>query len=506
MTRLGCLISTIVLASPGLAFQSQACQEAKYPNEGSWGVAVQGDSALIAVEGEVQAYVRTGSSWSLEDTLTPGDGTPFFGSGALGSGIDLDGGTAIVRAQQSAFIFVRNGGSWTEQAKLVDPTGAAPGFGHAVAISGDLAVVGDPSDSTAVPSGGSVWVFERTGANWALVAKRSGAWDYGASVAIDGTRLIVGDPATQTYQSVEGGYGSAEILTYAAGALTSEGFVIDFLGDKNDEFGYSVVAGSPGANRVFVFDFNGSFWEEHSQLKDPAGDVGWSAAIDGDKILIGSPGKNSSTGRASLFVRSQNVWNLTATVTASDGAPGDRFGEVVALDGTSVAAVAPQADGLSPDSGATYLFGLHDDAEAYCSAGTSALGCQAALSASGLASASSGSGFTVTATGVEGGINGLYFFGQNGRQANPWGNGTSLQCVIPPVKRAGLLLSTGTPGLCDGSFSQDLNARWCPTCPKPGQAPVPGTELQVQLWYRDAASTSNQTTGLSDALGVGVCP
>jgi hypothetical protein len=123
-----------------------------------------------------------------------------------------------------------------------------------------------------------------------------------------------------------------------------------------------------------------------------------------------------------------------------------------------------------------------------------------------MASATASSGFVVSAATVEGLKPGLFFFGQNGQQPVPWGNGTSFQCIVPPVARGGMLDGVGTVGLCDGSFSQDLNARWCPTCPKPNQAPVAGQELQVQLWYRDPQSTSNQTTSLSDALAADVCP
>ncbi len=142
----------------------------------------------------------------------------------------------------------------------------------------------------------------------------------------------------------------------------------------------------------------------------------------------------------------------------------------------------------------------------YCTAGTSAAGCQAALSATGSASASAPSGFTVSASSVEGQRNGLLFYAQTGRQAIPWGSGTSLQCVTPPVRRGGLRTGNGTSGACDASFSQDLNARWCPTCPKPSHGPVSGQKLQLQLWYRDPQNTSNRATSLSDALEVDVAP
>ena len=139
----------------------------------------------------------------------------------------------------------------------------------------------------------------------------------------------------------------------------------------------------------------------------------------------------------------------------------------------------------------------------YCTAGTSASGCQALISASGTPSATAPTGFFLNATGVEGAKDGLYFFGTNGRQANPWGTGSSFQCVVPPVARAGLLTGSGTTGLCDGAFSQDLNARWTA---KPAQNPGAGALVQAQLWYRDPLNTSNQTTSLSDAVEFTVCP
>ena len=142
----------------------------------------------------------------------------------------------------------------------------------------------------------------------------------------------------------------------------------------------------------------------------------------------------------------------------------------------------------------------------YCTAGTSASGCQAILSSSGTASATATSGFDLTASGVEGQKDGLFFFSTNGRQANPWGNGTSFQCVVPPVFRGGLLLGSGTPGLCDGAITQDLNALWCAACPKPLKNPGAGALVQSQFWYRDPQNTSNQTTSFSDAHEFTVVP
>jgi hypothetical protein len=142
----------------------------------------------------------------------------------------------------------------------------------------------------------------------------------------------------------------------------------------------------------------------------------------------------------------------------------------------------------------------------YWTPNTSASGHQVLLGVTKSASASAPIGFSLQASGVEGQKDGLFFFGTNGQQANPWGNGTSYQCVVPPVVRTPTTAGVGTIGLCDGSFALDLNALWCPSCPKPAKNPGATAVVQAQLWYRDPLSTSNQTTSLSDAIEFVVAP
>ena len=133
----------------------------------------------------------------------------------------------------------------------------------------------------------------------------------------------------------------------------------------------------------------------------------------------------------------------------------------------------------------------------YCTAGTSASGCTPSLSASGAPSATAASGFFLSASDVEGNKPALLYYGTSGRQANPWGNGTSYQCVALPVKRSAPLHTGGTAGTCSGALDYDLNARWTA---KPLQNPGEGALVQAQAWYRDPQSTSNQTTSLTDAV------
>src|SRR5215475_16053425 len=105
----------------------------------------------------------------------------------FGSAVAISGDTAIVGApsndinvdadQGAAYIFVRSGGNWTQEARLKAPLGAAGDyFGGAVAISGDTAIVGAYLDDTvANVNQGVVYVFTRSAGVWTVSYVNQGA-------------------------------------------------------------------------------------------------------------------------------------------------------------------------------------------------------------------------------------------------------------------------------------------------------------------------------------------
>jgi hypothetical protein len=260
------------------------------------------------------------------------------------------------------------------------------------------------------------------------------------------------------------------------------------------------AAKDAGAAYVFGRNHGGpGVWGQITKLVASDGSIGdkfgWSLFVSAEGIGIGASSHQHTTGSHGavyLFERDlggPGAWGELTELAASDGGGG--FGYALSSSGETVLV------GASPGA---YVFERGSQSVRYCTAGVSASGCQAVLTACGTPSASASSGFVLASEGLEGTANGLFFFGSNGRQASPWGNGTSFQCAAPPLHRGGALIGGGTQGACDGALSQDLNARWCPTCPKPHHNPGAGAVVQAQLWYRDPLSTSNQTTSLSDAV------
>jgi len=516
--------------------------------EGGYSVAVSGPVAVVgarfddelgAQAGAAYVFYRSGSVWSQARKLVASDGAA---GDEFGYSVSVDGDVIAVGAVRSdhggadsgaAYLFERDLGgpdAWGE--RLVLP-GEGPGdaMGWTVYVKDDTAVLGAIYED----GGGVAHLLERDlggAGNWGLV-KELTASDaelddrFMRSVAMDGDTLLVAADGNDDAGSSSGAaylferdlggpnnWGERKKLVASDPSPVAHfGIALGLVGDVaviaahlDDE-----AATDAGAVYVFERDFGGpNAWGERDKLMvsspSQADLFGRALWFVGDTFVAGAIGRYDFRGAVFVFRREASTgdWSEVAELAAADGQAGDALGWSVGFDGAWALAGAPQH---ASARGAGYAFaGFGAAPVAYCTAGVSASGCTASLSATGTPSASSPSGFLLEASGVEGLKDGLFFFGTNGRQAAPWGNGSSLQCVVPPVSRAGLLTAGGSAGACDGSFAQDLNALWCPTCPKSFKNPGVGAVVQAQLWYRDPGNTSNQTTSLSDALEFAVCP
>jgi hypothetical protein len=93
---------------------------------------------------------------------------------------------------QYYYVFTRSGSTWTQQQKLVATDPASGGFGSALALSGDRALISDGSRTA--------YLFRRSGAVWSqgptlqADAERRNSASFAASVALSGSTALAGTP------------------------------------------------------------------------------------------------------------------------------------------------------------------------------------------------------------------------------------------------------------------------------------------------------------------------
>ena len=343
---------------------------------------VTGDPALY-IAGSAHVYAGGGGYWQHCQRLLAFDREPGDG---FGRAVAVDGDTIAVGAEHddhgdlanagSVYVFVRTGRIWTLEAKLTAPDPRTEAhFGHSLALDGDTLAVGTWATDT-------VYVFERTGAWWpepqVVRATPEQGGNFGHSLALDGDRLVVG---------AEWRWSTSALLTAGGASVfarVGQGWVLEqdlAAGDpgSNDRFGSSVaiagdliVVGAPededGSNEnsgsAYVFTRVDGEWLELQKLvpfaASPWQQFGWSVAVAGANLLVGSPGYSTGSvwraGCAYLFRPSGGSWIQTSLLVAGSAARDDQLGEVAISGHTAVlGARLADVDGR-PDAGAAYVF------------------------------------------------------------------------------------------------------------------------------------------------------
>jgi hypothetical protein len=335
-------------------------------------VAVSGSTIVVGApfdsiggnlfQGSAYVFNRQGGSWVEQQKLTASDGAA---GDQFGHSVAVDGSTIVVGAwlddingnldQGSAHVFNRQGGSWVEEQKLIASDGA-PGdrLGWSVAISGSTFAVVAIGNSFE----GSAYVFDRQEGSWVeeqkLTASDGAPGDhFGNSVAISGSTIVVGSAILSIFFE-----GSAYVFNRQGRSWVETQKLTASDGAGGDIFGWSVaISGSTlvvgawgdtvGANSnqgsAYVFNRQEGSWVETQKLTASDGaafdEFGWSVAISGSTIVVSSEleaiGGHSAQGFAYVFNRRGESWVETQKLTASDGAPGDRFGWSIAGSGST---------------------------------------------------------------------------------------------------------------------------------------------------------------------------
>ena len=344
-------------------------------------VSVSGDTAVVGAgfkkiglnrgQGEAYVFVRSGTTWTQQQTLTALDGAT---NAVFGFSVSVSGDTAVVGAPNqdendspgAAYVFTRSGTTWTQQQKLTASDGSFINeFGISVSVSGDTAVVGAFQQQPVA----AAYVFVRSGTTWTQQQKLTASDpvagdDFGFSVSVSGDTAVVGASFAAFGGSVS--QGKAYVFVRSGTTWTQQQKLTASDGVAGDLFGFSVsvggdtaVVGATGNNSrgaAYVFVRSGTTWTQQQKLTASdglAGDAfGTSVSVSGDTAVVGAIGNNSQ-GAAYVFVRNGTTWTQQQKLTASDGVAGDFFGRSVSVDqGTAV--IGAQAKNSA--QGAAYVF------------------------------------------------------------------------------------------------------------------------------------------------------
>jgi hypothetical protein len=284
----------------------------------------------------------------------------------FGASLDLDAERALVGAPYldafsgAAYVFELQAGGWAQVAKLVasDP---APddGFGQAVSLDGERALVGASGDDTLAVNSGAVYVFERHAGAWVQTAKLPPGGTsifFGMSVSLEGDRALIGSLQGAFVFELQGGawVRTADLLASVPPG-TPQGWAVSLSHAR-------ALVGSPLADSAHVFELHGNAWVETAELVAGSTSTyyfGGSVSLEGDRALIGDRQEmdlGSGLGTAHVFDYVAGSWIESAVLVPTDPDPFKLFADCVALRGDRALVGAPGDHDSVIQPGAAYLY------------------------------------------------------------------------------------------------------------------------------------------------------
>ena len=290
----------------------------------------------------MEIYQRSGNDFVLRKVLDP-PSVPDVQIRNFGSAIDLEDDRLIVGDSSAnvagegnagvVLIFRRDLGganNWGLE-DVITNLQSANGFGRAVAIDTDIAVVGDAAAERAL-------VYQRSGSQWNLTGPLApqnpqAGDDFGVSVAVEGDIVAVG--ATNGNNSIAvTNSGSVHLFARNQGGVNQFGQIDEVVGSRAafiDEFGADLrlrdgilSVGSPGENLAYLFIDGSSGWSEVAVIEPPPvsfGNVDFGGAVDfaSGSFVIGAESWDDSSGSdrfGAVFLYENQVQRLCGSFDA----------------------------------------------------------------------------------------------------------------------------------------------------------------------------------------------
>lgn len=381
-------------------FQKVVPPDAQVDQDFGWDIALSGDLVVIGADeddqngnrsGAVYLYRRIAGAWSLETKLLASDGQAgdYLGTSVaiqneiIVAGARLADGSAIESGAVYLFSFDPEYSAWIENAKLVASDGAQTDFfGSAVALHGDVLVVGAKLDDDAGQSSGAAYVyrFDPGASVWTqefkLTASDGATADFfGSAVAITGSAVLVGAPGDEggsvyVFRDDPDGPAwleEARLFISNSGNLDRFGISIAVDGNLAVIGAPNLSSSSPG--KAYTFEFDGAAWSETQLLVSSGSETddrfGGAVAVAGGRAVVGSYYEDNANGyhagAAYVFEYDPEAssWQEVARLLPPHGDPNDLFGAATATDGMRAVIGAAHDEGADgpPSSGAAYFYG-----------------------------------------------------------------------------------------------------------------------------------------------------
>ncbi len=340
--------------------------------------------------GAVYVFSRSGNTWTQSATLSS-DGKPENRFGArmsIQNNLALIGCFACPNNQGTGvgqvYVFRKLANAWVRETVVQASDGASQDwFGHAVAQSANLILIGAPQSNGAPGiDAGSFYSFTNVLSNWNQTNKTDIGDDasndlFGSSVALTEQYAVIGAAFDDSPSGTDSG--SVSVYKKNGGNWDFDSVIYSPVQIDGQEFGRTVVIdketiaiGAPRRSAVFIYVRVANTWQLQDILVPSDAQLGRgfgeSIALEGNTIVVGmrlrfGVGFMDLPGAAYLFKRENNEWIQRAVLTASDGIASDEFGTSVALDGKTILIGSPYSDFVGQtNAGSAYFFTEQNDA------------------------------------------------------------------------------------------------------------------------------------------------
>lgn len=334
------------------------------------GATASSDNSLSA-SGAIYVYKRAGSTWSQEAYIKAvnSNSNTYYGYGlslfedtlAVGAYGESSNQTTITNGATASsdtsssmsgavYVYKRTGSNWAQEA-YIKPVNNHDNedFGFNISLSKDTLAVGgfyEPSNQTTITNGstassdtshsnsGAVYIYKRTGSNWAqqayIKASNNDANDsFGYAVSLSGDTLAVG----------------------AFGESSNQTTITNGTSASSDNSNASSGA-------VYVYKRNGSYWEQEAYIKANNSDAsdlfGYTVSVSGDTLAVGAYRESSNqttitngttassnnsfsrSGAVYVYKRTSNEWAQEAYIKAANANANDYYGVYVSLNGNTL--------------------------------------------------------------------------------------------------------------------------------------------------------------------------